>query len=63
MAETGQAATANTSLNTLSTRRAKELKGSLVETLQDNLVEAEVQTLGNRQKDVKFQALGMLHSC
>ena len=33
-----------------------------VETLHYNLVEAEVQTLGDRQSEVKFKAMGMLHS-
>ena len=32
-----------------------------VETLHYKLVEAEVQTLGERQSDVKFKAMGMLH--
>lgn len=32
-----------------------------LETLHDNLVETEVQTLGDQQRDVKFEALGMLH--
>ena len=33
-----------------------------VETLHCNLGEAEVQTLGDRQSDVKFKAMGILHS-
>ena len=33
-----------------------------VETLHANLFEAEVQTLAKRQKDVKFEALIILHS-
>ena len=32
-----------------------------VNTLHYNLVEAEVQTLSDRQSDVKFEAMGMLH--
>ena len=32
------------------------------DTLHDNLVEAVVQTLGNRLSDVQFEVLGMLHS-
>ena len=33
-----------------------------VNTLHYNLVEAEVQTLSDRQSDGKFEAMGMLHS-
>ena len=32
------------------------------DTLHDNLVEAVVQTLGNRLSDVQFEVLGMVHS-
>ena len=31
-----------------------------VDTLHDNLVEAEVWTLGNRLSDLQFEALGMV---
>ena len=33
-----------------------------VETLHYNLGEADVQTLSDRQSDVKFKAMGILHS-
>ena len=33
-----------------------------VNKLYYNLVEAEVQTISDRQSDVKFEAMGMLHS-
>ena len=41
---------------------SRYLKADLpVDTLHDNLVEAEVQTLGKRPSDVKFEAMGILH--
>ena len=36
---------------------------TLVDMLHKNRAEAEVQTLGKRLRNVKFETMGMLHSC